>query len=89
MPRTMAKKRKEAEELILTKKFPPGTIIRPKNPQPVQVIPPRPKIVCRWCESERVERTSSSGRKRFYRCFSCVDPETMAYTVFTVISKSA
>lgn len=72
------------EPVELTRRFPPGTKIRPSSARPEPIRPP---VVCD-CGSEDVVEFSRRGAVRYYRCRTCVDPDTMDYTRFKRTSRA-
>lgn len=85
-PRAAKQKKPEGKPLVVSRTFPPGTILSPEGPPKVVRIPPRVKVACPHCGSEKVKRRGAKGKKRYYECQRCVDRESLALRVFPVIS---
>lgn len=62
----------------------PGAIMKPPGPAPPLQYVEEIQVRCRWCRSTSVRCIKGRERDLVYRCFSCVDPETNTWTVFTV-----
>lgn len=63
----------------------PGAVLKPPGPR----MPPEPgpalvvqDAYCVFCHSTRVVVNVTELKHRWYRCFSCVDPETGDWTTF-------
>lgn len=78
------KKAKPKPPVVVTREFPPGTlIVAPGTPGAVVVSPRTP--FCTHCrKNDKVSRSSHDRKTTYYRCTRCVDPDTMDYWIFKV-----